>query len=361
MKYWTAPHTAFGRIPKWAAALLLALLSVLTAIPAIPHKVIAFPNESVSHFNDKDLYQAIVSDILTGQDYYSAAQKEHRAHGYPVTPPQVFREPTLALLLSALRFPFLGTALLVGMSGLLVLGLFREMVAAGIPSHIRVTAVIIASSGLSIAGIPRGVYLHEVWAGLLIAASLFLYRENRWWPSVIIAFVACLFRELALPFMLVMGVFAFSEGRRRQGSAWVAAILFFAALYSLHLYFASRAVSGSAEVSPGWVALGGWNFVIATARWNLALHYLPSPFVSFAILSSLLGLVGAQEPRARRAAATVGGYVTGLIFFGRPDNYYWGILYTPLLAGGLLYAPAALRDLVVRARGTRFVSIAPTG
>ena len=31
---------------------------------------------------------------------------------------------------------------------------------------------------------------------------------------------------------------------------------------------------------------------------------------------------------------------------GRLDNFYWGLLYAPLLPVGIAFAPAALRDLV---------------
>ncbi len=98
-------------------------------------------------------------------------------------------------------------------------------------------------------------------------------------------------------------------------------------------------------VSPGWLGLGGWDFAIATAKWNIVLHELPYPLIALALCLGVIGLAGARDGRARRAAAIVAGYLTGFLVVGRPDNYYWGVLYAPLLPVGLLLAPAAIRDL----------------
>jgi hypothetical protein len=45
----------------------------------------------------------------------------------------------------------------------------------------------------------------------------------------------------------------------------------------------------------------------------------------------------------------VGGYMIAFLFIGRPDNNYWGYLYSPLLPLGWMLAPAALYDLAARA------------
>jgi hypothetical protein len=63
----------------------------------------------------------------------------------------------------------------------------------------------------------------------------------------------------------------------------------------------------------------------------------------------VIGLAGAEDARARRAAVIVAGYLAGFLVVGRPDNYYWGLLYAPLLPVGFLLAPAALRDLFRKA------------
>ena len=36
---------------------------------------------------------------------------------------------------------------------------------------------------------------------------------------------------------------------------------------------------------------------------------------------------------------------------GRPDNYYWGMMVTPVFLAGLAFAPMGLKSLVARARG----------
>jgi hypothetical protein len=34
--------------------------------------------------------------------------------------------------------------------------------------------------------------------------------------------------------------------------------------------------------------------------------------------------------------------------FGRPENFYWGLITAPILAVGLCFAPRAIGDLVRR-------------
>ena len=97
------------------------------------------------------------------------------------------------------------------------------------------------------------------------------------------------------------------------------------------------------------MGLYGWDFAIATAKWNILLHELPYPLIALALCLGVIGLAGAEDGRARRAAVIVAGYLAGFLVVGRPDNYYWGLLYALLLPVGFLLAPAALRDLFRKA------------
>jgi hypothetical protein len=189
-------------------------------------------------------------------------------------------------------------------------------------------------------------FLHEVWAAFLIALSLMLYRADRWVPSVCLGFLACLFRELAAPYLFVMAAFALYQRSWSELAAWVGATLVFGFLFAVHLALASGLHRPGDLVSPGWLGLGGLPYMVASTRWNVLLQYLPDPLVAFAICLSVIGLSGWRDPRASRAALVVGGYLAAFNIVGRPDTSYWGQLFTPLLSVGLVLSPVAARDLV---------------
>ena len=161
-------------------------------------------------------------------------------------------------------------------------------------------------------------------------------------------------RELALPYLVVMAVFALRARRRQEFVGWLAAVAVFGCFYSWHMSHAGNLHRPGDLVSDGWLGLGGWNFAIATARWNTLLHPLPPPLIALAICLGVLGLAGASDERARRAALRCcGADLTAFLMVGRLDNYYWGILYTPLLPLGFHPGPAAVRVTSLRAARAR--------
>jgi hypothetical protein len=344
---------------RWLARALFLAIGILVVLAALPHKTLKVPGErswgqTAATTTDASLYQKIVSEMQAGQDYYNVAATEHRLRGYPTTPAQVFRLPTLAWGLTLLHYEVLRIGALFALLGAIVVLFFKELVAAGLSLPVRVTCIGVATTGFSVAGVVQGAYWHEVWAALLIAASLLLYRRSLWWPSVALGLLACLIRELAIPYLLVMAAFAIYEKQWKQLAAWASAVVSFAVLFSIHMGFASGLYRSGDIVSSSWLSFGGWDFAIATAKWNILLHALPNSVVALAICLGVIGLAGARDDRARRAAAIVAGYITGFLIVGRPENYYWGVLYAPLLPMGFLFLPTVL-PAVLRAAsfGTR--------
>jgi hypothetical protein len=345
----SAGTTLYVNMPSWAARAMLVVVLVLVALPAIPHTPLYIPGEKhwgqvQTGYTDEVLYKTIVKKMIVGGDYYETAAVEHRMHNYPTSPPQVFREPTLAWLLSKLHFHFIQLAALFGLYGVIIVLYFKQFLMDK-PFGMKILAVTFATTGLSIAGISDGVYLHEIWAALLIAVSLLVYRASLWWPAVVCGLFACLIRELALPYLIVMAVFSLHERRLKEFLGWLTAIAAFAIVFVTHLSLASRYHQAGDLVSRSWLSFGGWDFAIATAKWNIFLHFLPYPLIALALCLSVIGLAGAIDARARRAAVIVAGYLAAFLVVGRPENYYWGILYAPLLPAGFILAPAAIRDL----------------
>lgn len=343
-------RTLYARMPVWACRGLLALVLVLTILPALPHPALYIPGEKhwgepASPKSDQALYKQIVADMARGGTYYEAAAAGHRAFLYPTSPPQVFRLPTLAWMLTGLHVFALQLAVLLGLYTAITILFYRELLARRLSFAARIVSIAVLTTGLSIVGLKDGVYWHEVWAALLMALSLLIYRADRWWPSVLFGLLACLIREIAVAYLVVMAGFSLYERQRAQSLAWIGAIVLVAAGFAVHLHVAAGLHRQGDIVSPSWLGFGGWDFAIATAKWNVLLHALPYPLIALALCLGMIGLAGEDDGRTRRAAMIVAGYVAGFLVIGRPDNYYWGVLYTPLLPIGFLLAPAALADL----------------
>jgi hypothetical protein len=356
-------------MPPWAARLVLLLIVALTLSTLIGPRLAA-PPPSVSagtgaHYTDRELYREIVRRVEQGQDYYAAAGATARAHGYPTSPPWTFREPTLAALLALLRVDALRWALLLLLAAAGVVLMRDAADQAPGPSWRRIAVTLLFGVGLASIAAPAAPYLPENWAALFIALSLACWRPTgrRWILGVAFGLLACLFREIALPYLLTMGAFAVLERRRAEAAGWLLAAAVLAAALAAHFMLAARQHLPTDGFSPGWVRFGGWPFAVLAAQRNVLLGVLPPPVASLVLLAGLLGLAGARSPWTARIAATAGIFLLLFTVAGRPDNYYWGLMIAPLLAMGLPLAPAALRDLALAALGRRAVvsAAAPTG
>jgi hypothetical protein len=335
------------RLPPWIARLMLALAAILTLSTAIgpprdPPPPAAGPG---LHYTDRELYREITRKVAAGQDYYAAAAVTQRAHGYPIRPPWAVREPTEAWVLVLLRNDLVrwGALLLLAAAAVVLIRDGAEQ-APG-PVWRRIAATLLFGVGLAIVGVPTAPYLHENWATVFIALSLACWRPDRWRISVVFGLIACLFREIALPYMLVMAGFAVAGRRRAELLGWVGALAVLAAALAVHFTLAARQHLPSDGFSPGWMRFGGWPFAVLAARRNIVLAVLAPPLASLVLLASLLGLISARSPWTDRIAGTAIAFLTLFMAVGRPDNYYWGMIVAPLLAMGLPYAPAALAEL----------------
>jgi hypothetical protein len=323
----------------WIVAAILTALVVPTS-SAIPPRNIAPGQHNV--FSDFSLYQAITARVQAGENYYIVAAAEQRAHHYPTKPAVTIREPTEAWLLAGLRDDSARWTAVLLLAGCAMLAMHRALAAQrlSMPSHIA--GLVLTATGFASALLPTSPYLHEIWASLLLSSSIAMWRPGRYRASVALAFAACLFRELAAPVLVVMGACAVADRRWREAWVWGGATAGFAAIAALHLWLAGRQALPTDLTSPGWVRVGGWDFILLTARRNIALGVLPAPAASVATALALVGLTWADTPWGRRVAAVTFAFVGVFWFAGRPNNYYWGLLYAPLLPLGLVYAASAL-------------------
>jgi hypothetical protein len=90
------------------------------------------------------------------------------------------------------------------------------------------------------------------------------------------------------------------------------------------------------------------------------LMLLPPWLTAIVVPLAVVGLMGWGGPLGSRIGATVCVYMTVFIIIGQSFNRYWGVLYVNLLPLGLLFAPAAVRDLFCSAANiTTGESVAP--
>ena len=301
---------------------------------------------------DLVLYESISRRVAAGGDYYPAAADELRRGSYPLKPFVAFRLPTLAV-----------AGAWLGRPGLLVLqwSLFAAMLAAWwvrlegqfAQRRRRVSAVMLAAAGVAVAVTGRYLYLHEVWAGTLIALSLALHRPGRWGWSMAVAALALAIRELALPYLLLMAALAMWRREWREAGGWAAIMLLFGVGLLLHQAAVAEVVMPSDPASPGWAALGGWAGMLRTFHLAGPLRWLPAVAAAPVIILSLFGWASWKSATGLAATLLYLGYGTAFMLFGRADNFYWGLMVAPAFLIGLAFLPRALSDLARGATGRK--------
>lgn len=300
--------------------------------------------------DDLRLYKAIVDRMRAGETYYNVATEEQRARGFPLQPFVTVRLPTLALLLSTLG-KTLGYVLELAIGLAALYAWHQKLAQQKVIAWRRWTQVALLAAGLSPILNPQLVYIHEIWTGALIALSLGLYRPNNWVPSLVVAGCALALRELALPFVLLMAAFALLQRRWVETAAWSALILLFFAYVYLHSQAVSGVVLPNDLKSESWLRLGGPAAALSFMWQSLPLFELPA-FISFPLI--LLGLFGWLCWRSE--AGLFGlllllGYMLAFAITGRPNNFYWAYLVSPLLMMGFIFVGLGLRDLQAAIKG----------
>ena len=357
---WLAMPSRFASLSRsqarWALGLLVLLLGATLLALAVPAPVGAPAGGTGEAQTDVALYDSIVSGIRGGGDYYGVAAKELRRGGYPLQPFITFRLPALAVIQACM--PPMATqivlfALIAGTAG----AWFVRFKAAFIRTPPLIFAMLLLAGGM-VVFIQRGLIgFHEIWAGMLIALSLALRRDDRWTTAVAIGLIAMLIRETTLVYITIMGMLAFAEGHRREALGWAATILVLAVVLGFHAHAVADVVRPTDPVSPGWMGLLGFGFFVKTMMLSTALAVVPVVLAALLVGLALFGWACWTDPVALRVLTVFCGYAALLGLFGRPDTFYWGLMIAPLLLVGLAFAPDGLRDLVARARDRRRIIV----
>jgi hypothetical protein len=344
----------FAAWPPRAARLLLIALALLMAyglwldVPP-PTDETSQSDNFAADKGDVALYRAVVKRMQEGESFYAANGDEQHQRGYPTQPFLTWRLPTAAWIISGLGEAWAANLLRL-LAMLAMLAWIQALMAAGLTRVGVVSGVMMLYSSLVLVFPLPTLYMHEAWAATLMALALPL-QQRAWRLSVLCGLAALAFREMALPFVLVMAVCALLEGRRSEAAWWGVGILAFAIGLALHAWAVTAQMAPEARPGGGWLALGGWTFVLASIQWNVLLTVANGWLTPFWLPLALIGSAARRDPLGQRLMLTVWGYSLAFLFIGRSNNDYWGIMFAPLVAVSLTFTPAALGALVAAAKG----------
>ncbi|MEO5865650.1 MAG: hypothetical protein ABIS14_11990 [Sphingomonas sp.] len=359
---WLALPSRFAALKKPSARITLALLALLLAATML---ALAAPDApagdadaatSVSHAADLDLYESIVAGVRGGGDYYAVSAEALRARDRPLRPFVSVRLPTLALIEAAMP-PFASTLLLYLLGVTVLLAWFIRLRRAFTRAPPLGVAMILMVGGMAAFVQGELIAFHEVWAGLLIALSLALRRQDRWLEAVAFALIAMLVRETAALYVAVMLALAFLEGKRREAAGWAVALAVFAVVMAFHAHAVAQVVRPGDPASPGWAGLLGFGFFVKTMSISTALVLAPLWLAALLVGLALFGWSAWNDPLALRALTIFAAYAALLGLFGRADTFYWGLMIAPTFLVGLAFVPDALRDLLTAATDRRRIIV----
>ena len=359
---WLAQPSRFAGTKRRSARLVLAglallILASLSAIAAPgPAAVSQNPASTVSSQTDLLLYESIIAGVRGGGDYYSVAAQAQRSGGYPVRPFVTMRLPTLAVVLAAL--PRTLAILMLYLLCMAVLAAWYVRL-GGIFARPppRVIALALVGCGGMIFLRADLLAFHEIWAGLLVALSLAMWRDDRWVEAVAIGACAMLIRETAALYAIVMALCALAGGHRREAMGWAVALALLGVAVTAHYVAWSAIILPNDPVGPGWSGLLGFGFFVKALTLTTALTVLPEWLAAPIIGFSLFGWLAWRDPAATRLLAVLSAYALLISLFCRTDTSYWVLLVAPVSLVGLAFIPDALRDLYVAALDSRRITV----
>lgn len=335
-------------LAAWAPGMPAGPAEVPNAAPAVSDPALPRPTVSGQDNKDNDLrfYRLVIERVKRGDNYYAAATELQRVNHYPVAPGFTVRLPTLAYAMAWLG-P-VGTALaFYSLLAAVLLTMWRRLGEEPGGEPVRMVALALMFVGLSTAIHLNFAVLHEVWAAEFMALSFALHRpaKGKWLGAVLAGAAALAVRELALPFVLLMTASALRRRARVEALAWGLVLALFAAGLAIHLHLAEAQIRPGDPVSPPWLVFGGLNGLLYKVINSSSLSLLPTVVAGPVVVLALFGWTGWKSAAGDFGALLLLGYGLAFMIAGRDNNFYWGVLITPLLFIGLAFAPRGLKAL----------------
>ena len=362
-----APWDRFAGWDRWAARILLLLVTALLVLAAItplsasldgkPSEVPSLigdgaPNGQTESERDDDLafYDRVIERIGHGENYYDFIVEEQRARDYPVRPGLAVRLPTLAWIHASLGEPAM-IALAIALLFACIWAWWKRLGEEPGGLRFRLLGTALMAMGGSL-GLNRSFFvLHELWAGMLIALAFGLHRPGRWGAALFVAALALALRELVLPFVLLMAAMAAWRKDWREATAWIMLVAVFAAIMVWHLSLIAVQEVPSDPVGPDWLVLRGLSGWLGNIVLSSNLRLLPHELASPVVILMALGWAGWKSSAGTTGTFLYLGYGLAFMLAGRANNFYWGAVVAPAMFIGLAFLPMALPSLVRAALG----------
>lgn len=332
-----------------AAVAVVCLVTGYSLWLALSGRVASIPESW--ELADAPLYRSVAMRVHGGESYYDVARDELTSRRYSRTSIFNWRTAGYAWTLGLTSDPSWPRAVLLAMSAGAAVLTFR-LVAREADVLTAGAAVFFLSGFTAWSMSSDAVYYAEFWSGLAVFLSILCEYFGFALASVLAGCFALFLRELALPYCLASAVMAWRSSRRGEALLWSVGVAVYAVHFAGHMIAVmERQPAGSDGLSWWhWVVLGGWPFLIATARMNIIVAGLPLWCAALYLPFSCFGLLAYPSRRTRRLKVTTGLYIVLFSVSGHPFNYYWGWFFAAGLAVGF---PNFIRFMLVSAAGRR--------
>lgn len=351
---WTALPSRFSGAPKAraVAAIAVFLILMLGGLVALWRGIAVAPD---ALFGEAAIRSGLIEGVRAGGDYYSVAQSVFRIDPAAIQAWGDVPLPALATLLGALS-PLMAFVF----QALLVLGVFATWFIRLRKVFARIAAMaaigVLLAGGLVVAIDPALGSLNSLWAGLLVALSLGMWRVGSWVEAVAIGLIACAFDQAALLYIALMALFALVEGQRREGIGWAAVAGIAVALFVAH-GGAVGDIAGTGRPVVVDANMGGYALFVQSVSQATVLQLLPLPLAAILIALALLGWASWADASGMRVLATIAAYALTIAVFADPSTVDMAMLVSPILLVGLAFAPDAVRDLAAALLDRRRVRV----
>jgi hypothetical protein len=303
--------------------------------------------------NDMAFYRQIVAGVRDGRNYYDIAREIMPSY-YRYGSVFNWRLPTYAYVLAWLG----GDVAIRGvLLTLIVVGLWLNFRAELREINLWAAVATVALLFIVLSWVFQdAIYTQELWVATLLTLSLGAWGMQYRWLAVLAGVSALAFRELMLPYPVVAAAVTWRAGRRRESMAWLCGMASFFIFLWWHRGQVQLQLAQMPPVTNGagigqWLQWGGFDFLLMTGRLtNVFLYPVPGGIVFVCLWLALLGFVAMPGDRGRVMLFTTLLFWAAFLVIGQPLNFYWGLLYAPMIPFGWIRGLLALKVLSVHPR-----------